>query len=517
MAETKAGLPDPANINFYGAQDTDVNEYQKSLQDSIDALKQRYENPNWFNVAAGFFKPQLGGFAASLGSASQALGENLEKQRESQLPVAQMRAQLAASKIAMGQRSTGAKEFSDWEAEGRPMEKLPALVTRLSALGSPQAASAKALLDMQREQQASDTSALTLFTNQKATDLALARQQFDSKVIPLSEYNARLKEIQSRQPPSFITSKPQTKPEVPTSGTGKPEVTAPEAVATAPGAPALTPAAAETAPPPSAEVPTKTGKKVLTSPLALGDEVGMTQAQIDARKEQANDYRTMGSKTYAALQDVASPTKFNDFVTPVDNALGLLGWGKTGEEKKAAEAKANKAMNVLSGDAFNGVLALINQGVGGKVGDLYANINIPIETFVRANFPPEMQTYAKDLALNLAKVSIAQQRLGGVSQTGGRNIEYELYGSASPSMNSDPVSALKALLHLRTSLYHAKSHHDFISDVDTGKNETYSVDKASPTRLYDIINSTPYQQLSEKWLKQHADIEKAFGARGAKP
>jgi hypothetical protein len=118
MAETKAGLPDPANINFYGAQEADVNEYQKSLQDSIDALKQRYENPNWFNVAAGFFKPQLGGFAASLGSASQALGENLEKQRESQLPVAQMRAQLAASKIAMGQKKTAA-EMAD-EAMKKP-------------------------------------------------------------------------------------------------------------------------------------------------------------------------------------------------------------------------------------------------------------------------------------------------------------------------------------------------------------------------------------------------------------
>ena len=514
MAETKTGLPDPANINFYGAQEADVNEYQKSLQDSINALQQRYANPNWFNVAAGFFKPQLGGFAASLGSAAQALGENIEKERETQLPVAQMRAQLAASKIAMGQRSTGAKEFSDWEAEGRPMDKLPALVTRLSALGSPQATSAKALLDMQREQQASDTSALTLFTNQKATDLALARQQFDSKLIPLSEYNARLKEIQSRQPPNFITSKPQTKPEVPT--TGKPEVVSPEAAVTAPGA--QVPASTVTeATPPSAEVPTKTGKKVLTSPLALGDEVGLTQAQIEARKEQAKDYQTMGNKTYTALQEVASPAKFNDFVTPVDNALGLLGWGKTGEEKKAAETKASKAMNVLSGDAFNGVLALINQGVGGKVGDLYANINIPIEAFVRANFPPEMQTYAKDLALNLAKVSIAQQRLGGVSQTGGRNIEYELYGSASPSMNSDPVSALKALLHLRTSLYHAKAHHDFISDVDTGKHDTYSVDKTSPTRFYDITNSTPYQQLSEKWLKQHADIEKGFASRGKAP
>lgn len=118
MAETKTGLPDPANINFYGAQAADVDEYQKALQDSISALQQRYANPNWFNVAAGFFKPQLGGFAASLGSAAQALGENVEKERETQMPIAQMRAQLAASKIAMGQKKTAA-EMAD-EAMKKP-------------------------------------------------------------------------------------------------------------------------------------------------------------------------------------------------------------------------------------------------------------------------------------------------------------------------------------------------------------------------------------------------------------
>ena len=39
------------------------------------ALEKRYEQPNWFKVAAGFAKPQLGGFTASLGSAAEALGK----------------------------------------------------------------------------------------------------------------------------------------------------------------------------------------------------------------------------------------------------------------------------------------------------------------------------------------------------------------------------------------------------------------------------------------------------------
>jgi hypothetical protein len=117
MAAQNPGL-DPANLNYYGADPADVADYQKSLQESVDALQARYANPNWFNVAAGFLKPQLGGFAASLGSAGQAMGENLEKQRESMLPVAQMKAQLAMSKIKMGQSKQAAELVKKIEGQG---------------------------------------------------------------------------------------------------------------------------------------------------------------------------------------------------------------------------------------------------------------------------------------------------------------------------------------------------------------------------------------------------------------
>lgn len=102
MAE-QSGLPDISKANFYGQSPDAQQELIDANETSIKALQQRYENPNWFNVAAGFFKPQLGGFAASLGSASQALGENLEKQRANELTVAQYRAQVALMKNQLGQ------------------------------------------------------------------------------------------------------------------------------------------------------------------------------------------------------------------------------------------------------------------------------------------------------------------------------------------------------------------------------------------------------------------------------
>lgn len=74
---------------------SETQETQDAIQKGEQALRARYENPNWFNVAAGFFKPQLGGFSASLGSASQALGDWQEQQRANQIPVfnAQMQGQ----------------------------------------------------------------------------------------------------------------------------------------------------------------------------------------------------------------------------------------------------------------------------------------------------------------------------------------------------------------------------------------------------------------------------------------
>lgn len=106
-------------INPAGLTSENLTEYQKTLRDAMTSLQQRYENPNWFNVAAGFFKPQLGGFAASLGSASQALGENLEKQRQTELPLAQMKVELGRAGM-LQQQKNAANALMTSHAAGSP-------------------------------------------------------------------------------------------------------------------------------------------------------------------------------------------------------------------------------------------------------------------------------------------------------------------------------------------------------------------------------------------------------------
>jgi hypothetical protein len=91
---------------------SDIEQYQEAQQNFLDALQMRYAQPNWWKVAAGFAKPQLGGFMASLGSAAEALGENVEQQRSALLPMAQLRAQMASYNASLGQKKKAGELFA---------------------------------------------------------------------------------------------------------------------------------------------------------------------------------------------------------------------------------------------------------------------------------------------------------------------------------------------------------------------------------------------------------------------
>ena len=180
---------DPAKINYSGAEESDINEYQKSLEEQVKALEMRYQNPNWFKVAAGFLKPQLGGFSASLGSASEALGENLEAGRAAQLPVAQMRAQLAASKIAMGQNKKVADMVAEYEASGKPLT--PEFVAKMTSFApnAPSTLALQAQLKTQMEQQ-------QLATTTQGQALQILQGQFNSGAINAKQYAEGLRRLE---------------------------------------------------------------------------------------------------------------------------------------------------------------------------------------------------------------------------------------------------------------------------------------------------------------------------------
>jgi len=115
MAETSPlsllGMPEITGKkpeNLVGLEKEDVDKYREAQQGFIKSLEERYQQPNLWSVAAGFAKPQLGGFLASLGSASEEMGKQAEKQRDIQLPLYKARSELAAYEMGLKQKAKAA-------------------------------------------------------------------------------------------------------------------------------------------------------------------------------------------------------------------------------------------------------------------------------------------------------------------------------------------------------------------------------------------------------------------------
>jgi hypothetical protein len=110
------------------------------------ALEKRYEQPNWFKVAAGFAKPQLGGFTASLGSAAEALGDTVEQQRMVAPTVAQMQMKTSIMEASLRQQELAERLLFNWEKDnpGKPYPpELISKVEKLTGSSSPQAKAAQ--------------------------------------------------------------------------------------------------------------------------------------------------------------------------------------------------------------------------------------------------------------------------------------------------------------------------------------------------------------------------------------
>jgi hypothetical protein len=83
-----------------GGDDKAKSEYFDAIQKTLAALEARtQQGPNLFQVGAALLDPgRTGNFGEALGRASGVVGQYQEKQREAELPIAQMRAQLAGQK-----------------------------------------------------------------------------------------------------------------------------------------------------------------------------------------------------------------------------------------------------------------------------------------------------------------------------------------------------------------------------------------------------------------------------------
>ena len=195
MAEQKqdvGGLSaaiDYSKLPLFGASEKQLESLRDAQQQAITALEQRYAQPNLFKVSEAFLKPQLGGFAASLGSAMGAMGENTEQQRAQQLPISQMRAQLAQSNLVLGSSVSINEEIKKWMSEHQGQTPPASLVMEWNAK-APQNPTVQSLVGQQK-----------MTMDQQAQQVQTLNALYASGAIKKEEYGRRLLEIQQAQSP----------------------------------------------------------------------------------------------------------------------------------------------------------------------------------------------------------------------------------------------------------------------------------------------------------------------------
>jgi hypothetical protein len=391
MAEKTAGLllaTDPSKINPAGASPEDLSEYQKSLDAQIKALEQRYANPNYFKVAAGFLKPQLGGFFASLGSASEALGESVEQQRAAELPIAQMRSQLAQSKILTGQNKTVSDMVAEFEASGEPLT--PEFVAKVKRI-APDAPSTKALmarLETQQKQQ-------QLTASLQQTELTRLMEMRKEGLISPEEYQRRLKMLEVSAPgiPKF-PSESTTPPVIETpSTTGSAEPAPTSAAIPVPGAqPAPTPKPPSK--PPEADFANFKINPSFSVTALNPRAVTETEKTQNARLlEGAKLLEAIKEKQYQNLQIVNEPTAYATALEANKSTLDML---------KDEPDMAVKTTNMLR--QAGPLVALLERGIGISVGPYGANVNVAgARPALYASLKPEEQKFQDKLLNNIAR------------------------------------------------------------------------------------------------------------------
>ena len=518
MAEEKYALSsDPSKISPYGASQEQLSEYQKSLEDQIGALEQRYREPNWFKVSAGFLKPQLGGFAASLGSASEAMGENVEKQRESQIPIAQMRAQLAQSNILLNSKSKAAEMAKQWEREhpGEPysadlMAKIAGYDKELAdRLGQ----GVKQNLEQRTLSQKEQAQAIELLSNQRQNLESLAKNgQIDPKV-----YKQRAMEI-DQQLNALMKVGPF----------GNPTRAIPNSEALTPGATITTQPGANTQPgatssgASSSSVNPQSSSTVSSTPPSKSKPEGMLpevhprpsvnfgamnpveQEQEKIKIAQSAENATRDEKNYQEQFQ-----NLNRFSSAIGDSRSIENARNTIQRIALKDPQGFHKLTdaVREGGPF---AAAIDRGVAFHAGSLSANISLPVEQFKIAGLDTSRRTDYDDLANAFAILASAGMHNEGVTPQSYVNHP----GALNAAMRKYAGVGQTGPAAYKISMQNALKFEEMSELAKLIKHEHQNrTNKNSQARYTDAYNSPNVQKLHDIFSEKSAQIENAHANR----
>jgi hypothetical protein len=513
MAE-QSSLPsaiDYSKLPLYGATQEQLESLRDAQQQAISALEARYAQPNLFKVAAGFLKPQLGGFGASLGSASEALAENIEQQRAQALPIAQMRAQLAQSNLLLSSATSINEEIKQWMAE-HPGQTPPASKIMEWRAKAPQNPTVQSLAEQQK-----------LTMDQQAQALQTAKSLYDAGQLTKEEYARRVRSIEQAQAPSGTSisaappvTVPEPKPEQKPSKTERP--TSKDGVlqfyaknedeakkmyqeglnklekGNIPFAINIEEAAQEK-PKYYSSMFSKPDIGGLEKPIA--DEVMKRYAENTAAEEKKYiDQLNQWGNYVVGPQHENLRNQFDTAVSLIENNPQL----------------AKKVFNLLRGEGAlkNQILSAFNEGIGVNIGSTGANINLPVKTFIAAGLGEKEQMYADRLVNAMLNIGNAKLALQGISPKSGQEQAYFQNLLTKANLDQNPATALN-ILH--NDLISFNNTTDLFNQVQKEKLDR-KVDPNSMTPNADIFASSPEikriqdeaRQSYEKRRKQYQSV-----------
>jgi hypothetical protein len=486
----KTGLGGFGNINPYGMSQELLSDYQDTIEKNITALENRYKDPNWFKVSAGFLKPQLGGFGASLGSAAEAMGENTELQRSSLLPVARMRSELAQTGLLISNKKKAAEIAEKAQRENRNL--------------TPQEQEEISNLDSERGQrliQSQDVRAKTVQNNREMTiNNAKARG------LPVPVMNEMGLPETGKFPTGGGTQGGANPARVTPAGGAN--VSGSSATGTTTGATGTTTGGA----PAPVEVAVNTGtenKPVERIELKTpGSEVSVLNPSELVKTGNERLYVQLdeqGADHIKKLRALGGDVEHAKTIQPIKDVLNY-----------SNDPRFNEVMGILSGRGFlSGLAELIQNGVHASAAQFNAAVSLDLQKVALAIKKPETKAFAQNLYRALAQIELNNQKSIGLNPSSARNAEFGLLANASAHPDTLPSAAR---LFAKQSELNQLRNRDLYSDIKeliSNKHKRYVVDPNSPTKMYLYMSSPSQQKIIEQYDKAlDAEVQKYLEATG---
>jgi hypothetical protein len=432
-----------AQLTYGSEGNTDLENINKSLNEQIQALETRYQQPNWWKVAAGFAKPQLGGFMASLGSASEALGENVEQQRAMGIPLAKMRTEMAVNAAILNKNKQVSDEIQAWYKDPKNAGKLPP--DQLAADWRARAPDAPAVKSLDTQ----------IGLQQKARDQALGTAKL-------------ARDLESPPPQDVLDILGLTKKQTDI------------------------PIDQNKTPTPTSTIPlhpndVKPGEKVDFGFAQIPEKNLMTPAGLEEVKSE-ND---IAKGAFSVIAKFGAPENYHTLNQHIDQLLNFVG-GK-GPEFDKRRAILDKVTNVMSSDSslMSALMAASNEGIHANWNGLTASAGAPVKTFMSNFTDKEERRVAQMLVMALDNANYLQTQIKGGFKGGLPVSEANVQTAGLLSRDLNYKTLMNGMLQLDNTL---NMYHNLHDGARVLKNK-YSDQLTSQAPYYQIYNSDWYNNV----------------------